>query len=86
VPACPGGASDVIPATALFCEVQPSEFAPPTSVRHAARARVYYLRLMLDGSQPPGSSQIFDNHIPARILRSQRLDSQISKTTAVEST
>src|SRR5512146_1234333 len=32
VPACPGSSSDAIPATALFCEVQTSEFAPAASV------------------------------------------------------
>jgi len=78
VPACPGSASDVIPATALFCEVQPSEFAPATSVPARSAGTVYYLRLMLDGSQPPGSSQIFDNHIP--------LDPQINGSIAISKT
>src|SRR5215469_11757515 len=32
VPSCPGSTNDAIPATALFCEVQPSEFAPAASV------------------------------------------------------
>src|SRR5262249_3205192 len=31
VPACPSSAADAIPGTALFCEVQPSEFAPTAS-------------------------------------------------------
>jgi uncharacterized repeat protein (TIGR01451 family) len=78
VPACPGSASDVIPATALFCEVQPSEFAPPASVPARSAGTVYQLHLILDGSRPPGSSQIFDNHIP--------LDPQINGSIAISKT
>ena len=39
VPACLAGVDDAIPGTALFCEVQRSEFAPTASVRHAPPAR-----------------------------------------------
>src|SRR5438128_4807985 len=79
VPACPGSAADAIPGTALFCEVQPSEFAPAESVSPRSAGTVYYVHLMLDGRQIPGSSQIFNNHIP---LDPQLLGSiTISKTT-----
>ena len=55
---------DVIPGTALFCEVQGSEFAPAASVPARTAGTVYHLHLTLDDSQVPGSSQIFNNHIP----------------------
>jgi uncharacterized repeat protein (TIGR01451 family) len=63
VPGCPGTASDAVPATAEHCEPQASEFAPPVSVR--ARAGTdYHVHVTLDGSRVPGSSQLFNNHIP----------------------
>ncbi|HEU5179708.1 MAG TPA: hypothetical protein VFW45_02885 [Candidatus Polarisedimenticolia bacterium] len=61
VPVCPG---DAIPATAQFCEMQPSEFQPAPSVPPRTPGTVYQLHLMLTGTQMPGTSQIFDNHIP----------------------
>jgi large repetitive protein len=64
VPSCPGSADDAVPATAAFCEAQASEFAPPTSVRPRTAGTNYYLHLQLDSSQVPGSSQVFNNHIP----------------------
>ena len=64
VPACPGSGFDVIPGTAQFCEVQPSEFAPAASVQPRSAGTTYYVHLLLDGNQIPGSSQIFNNHIP----------------------
>jgi uncharacterized repeat protein (TIGR01451 family) len=64
VPSCPGSAKDVIPSTSQFCEVQPSEFAPAVSVLPRSAGTTYYVHLLLDGSQIPGSSQIFNNHIP----------------------
>src|SRR5262249_58601030 len=79
VPACPSSAADAIPATALFCEVQPPAFAPLASVQPRTAGTTYYVHLILDGSRPPGSSQIFNNHIP---LDPQLLGSlAISKTT-----
>src|SRR5439155_5410867 len=79
VPACPSSAADAIPGTALFCEVQPSEFPPAASVPPRSAGTNYYVRLMLDRSQMPGSSQIFNNHIA---LDPQLLGSlSISKTT-----
>src|SRR5437899_1845355 len=64
VPTCLGSAADSIPGTALFCEVQPSEFAPAATVQPRSAGTAYYVRLMLDSSQIPVSSQIFNNHIP----------------------
>jgi len=79
VPACPSSAADAIPGTALFCEVQPSEFAPVASVLPRTSGTTYYVHLMLDSSQTPGSNQIFNNHIP---LDPQLLGSlAVSKTT-----
>jgi uncharacterized repeat protein (TIGR01451 family) len=79
VPACPGSVDDAIPGTAQFCEVQPSELAPAASVPPNSGGTIHHLHLSLDGSQPPGSSQIFNNHIP---LDPQLVGSiAISKTT-----
>jgi uncharacterized repeat protein (TIGR01451 family) len=55
VPACP---ADQVPLPAGFCEAQDSEFAPA-----AGDDTTYYLHVMLDASQVPGSSQLFNNHI-----------------------
>jgi uncharacterized repeat protein (TIGR01451 family) len=78
VPACPGSANDAIPGTITFCEVQRSEFAPAASVQARSAGTSYYVHLMLDGSQPPGTSQIFNNHIP--------IDPQLAGTIAVSKT
>ena len=78
VPACPGSAADAIPGTALFCEVQPSEFAPAASVPARSAGTTYYVHVMLDSSQMPGSSQIFNNHIP--------LDPQLAGSLSISKT
>jgi uncharacterized repeat protein (TIGR01451 family) len=64
VPVCPGSIDDAVPSTPQHCESQPSEFAPPASVRARTPGTNYHVHLSLDGSQVPGSSQIFNNHIP----------------------
>ncbi len=64
VPACPGSANDAVPSTPQHCEAQPSEFAPPASVPARSAGTNYHVHLSLDGSRVPGSSQIFNNHIP----------------------
>ena len=64
IPSCPGSADDAVPATGDYCELQPSEFAPPPSVRARTAGTNYHLHLALDDSQAPGSSQAFNNHIP----------------------
>src|SRR5262249_11346270 len=78
VPACPSSASDAIPGTALFCEVQPSEFAPPASIPARSAGTTYYVHLMLDNSQMPGTSQIFNNHIA--------IDPQLAGSLAISKT
>ncbi|HKV62840.1 MAG TPA: hypothetical protein VJO16_13050 [Candidatus Acidoferrum sp.] len=60
VPTCPQDALPAIP----YCEAQASEFAPPLSVPARSAGTQYYLNLTLDGSAVPGSSQIYNNHIP----------------------
>jgi uncharacterized repeat protein (TIGR01451 family) len=64
VPACPASADDAIMTTAQHCEVQPSEFAPPISVRARAAGTRYRLHFTFDDGFVPGSTQIFNNHIP----------------------
>jgi uncharacterized repeat protein (TIGR01451 family) len=64
VPFCPGSADDVVSATPLHCEVQPSEFAPAASVPARSAGTIHHVHLRLDGSQMPGTSQIFNNHLP----------------------
>jgi uncharacterized repeat protein (TIGR01451 family) len=64
VPSCPGSTSDAVLATAQYCEAQPSEYAPAVSVPGRSAGTNHYVHLMLDGSQAPGSSQIFNNHLP----------------------
>jgi uncharacterized repeat protein (TIGR01451 family) len=78
VPSCPGSPNDTIPGTALFCEVQPSEFAPAPSVPARSAGTTHHVHLTLDGSQPPGSSQAFNNHIP--------LDPELSGSVAISKT
>ena len=64
VPSCLASATDAVPATAQTCEAQSSEFAPPTSVAARSAGTDYHLFLRLDASQSPGSSQLFNNHVP----------------------
>jgi uncharacterized repeat protein (TIGR01451 family) len=75
VPACPASTADAIPSTALFCEVQPSEFAPAAAVLPRSSGTIHHVHLSLDNSQMPGTSQIFNNHIP--------LDPDVSGTIAI---
>jgi uncharacterized repeat protein (TIGR01451 family) len=79
VSACRATAGDAIPSTTMFCEVQPSEFAPAASVPPRTAGTNYYLHLRLDGSQMPGTSQIFNNHIPLEAQTTGPVT--ISKTT-----
>jgi len=79
VPSCPASVNDAVLTTTQTCEAQPSEFAPPTSVRARSAGTNYHSFLRLDSSQSPGSSQLFNNHIPL----DPRLDGavSVSKTT-----
>ena len=76
VPSCPGTTVDAVTATAQFCEAQPSEFQPVASVQARTAGTVYHLFLVLDSSQSPNSSQLFNNHIPL----DPRLDGAVSVT------
>jgi len=76
VPACPGSAEDAVLATAQYCEVQVSEFAPALAVQARSAGTDYHMLLTLDDSQSPGSSQLFNNHIPL----DPRLDGAVAVT------
>ncbi|WP_457095297.1 isopeptide-forming domain-containing fimbrial protein [Lysobacter sp. P5_B9] len=82
VPSCPAGVSDAIPGTTQRCEAQASELAPPTSVPARSAGTTYYLHLRLDDTFVPGSSQIFNNHIPLDLDLGEAL--AISKTTPLK--
>jgi len=64
VPACAGSGTDAVLATAQHCEAVDSEFAPTTAVPARSGGTAYHLFLTLDDTQVPGSSQLFNNHIP----------------------
>ncbi len=64
VPSCPGSADDAVPATAGHCEVQTSAFAPPAAAPARSPETAWYEFLRLDDTAVPGSSQLFNNHIP----------------------
>ncbi|HEY8123094.1 MAG TPA: THxN family PEP-CTERM protein [Myxococcota bacterium] len=64
VPMCPGSPADAVLATAQHCESQPSELAPPQSVPARSAGTNYSVHLVLDDTNAPGSSQIFNNHLP----------------------
>jgi uncharacterized repeat protein (TIGR01451 family) len=74
VPSCPGGILVTVGAV-QFCEVQPSELAPPVSVPTASV--IYRVHLLLDSS-PPESNQLYNNHIP--------LDPQLNGALAITKT
>ena len=74
--------SDAIPGTTERCEAQPSELAPPISVPARSAGTTYYLHLRLDDTFMPGSSQIFNNHIPLDLDLGEAL--AISKTTPMK--
>lgn len=76
VPSCRGSAIDAMAATSQTCEAQLSEFAPPASVSAQSSATDYYLFLRLDATQSPGTSQLFNNHLPL----DPRLDGAVAIT------
>jgi len=78
VPTCPASINDAVPSTAQYCEAQTSEFAPAISVAPRTAGTVYHVHLRLDGSQMPGTSQIFNNHIP--------IDPQLNGAIAISKT
>jgi len=77
VPACPSSVDDAILGTAQFCEVQASEFAPAVSVP-AGAGTVHHVHVTLADGLPPGSSQIYNNHVP--------LDPELSGSIAISKT
>ena len=81
VPACLGGIDDANMATPDYCEVQASEFAPPTTVAARSAGTVYHMFLQLDDTRMPGSGQLFNNHIPL----DPRLDGAIAVTKTTSS-
>jgi len=64
VPLCPGSINDAVLTTTEHCEAQASEFAPAAAVPAGGAGTAYHTHLTLDDSQSPGSSQLFNNHIP----------------------
>jgi uncharacterized repeat protein (TIGR01451 family) len=64
VPSCLASIDDAVPVTAQHCEAAPSALQPPASVAPRTSGTRYYLHLTFDSSLVPGSSQIFNNHIP----------------------
>jgi uncharacterized repeat protein (TIGR01451 family) len=64
VPSCPMSVADAVPATAQHCEAAPSELQPSAAAAPGTSSTIYYLHLTFDSSQVPGSSQIFNNHVP----------------------
>ncbi|WP_299596042.1 isopeptide-forming domain-containing fimbrial protein [uncultured Microbulbifer sp.] len=63
VSACLGSAGDTIPGTPDHCEVQLTELPPPIDMDARSSETDYYLRLNLDDTNQPGSSQLYNNHI-----------------------
>jgi uncharacterized repeat protein (TIGR01451 family) len=76
VPSCPGSAEDAVLATPQHCEAQPSEFQPPASVPARSAGTAYHTFLRLNSVSLPGTSQLFNNHIPL----DPRLDGAVSVT------
>jgi uncharacterized repeat protein (TIGR01451 family) len=79
VPSCPTTPDDAVPATTQYCESAPSEFAPPASVPARSAGTSYRLHFTFDGTFVPGTSQIFNNHIPLDLNLDQSVT--ITKTT-----
>jgi len=63
VGACLGSAADLIPGTPEHCEIQLTELPPSIDMDARSSETDYYLRLNLDDTNQPGSSQLFNNHI-----------------------
>jgi uncharacterized repeat protein (TIGR01451 family) len=81
VPTCPGSIDDAVPLTSSHCEAQPSEFPPPASVPPRTAGTNYHLKLLLDNSFLPGTSQLFNNHIPLDLDLDDSIT--ITKTTPI---
>jgi uncharacterized repeat protein (TIGR01451 family) len=79
VPSCPSSVDDAVPATAQHCEAAPSAVQPPESVVPGTGGTSYYLHLTFDSTFVPGTSQIFNNHIPLDLDLDESIT--ITKTT-----
>ncbi|HXV36840.1 MAG TPA: OmpA family protein, partial [Myxococcota bacterium] len=64
VPGCPGTASDAVIATGAHCEMQASALPPPPAVLARSPGTAYHTLFVFDASAAPGTSQIFNNHLP----------------------
>ncbi len=76
VPSCPGSVNDAVNGFSPTCEVVVSEFPSPPSVPARSPETAYHLFVRLDASQVPGSSQLFNNHVPL----DPRLDGAVAIT------
>ena len=76
VPSCPGSTNDAVGGIAQTCEVVTSEFPAPGSIPARSPETNYHLFVRLDASQVPGSSQLFNNHLPL----DPRLDGAVAVT------
>ncbi len=76
VPACPNSPADAVNGVLATCEAVISEFPAPPSVSARSPATEYHLFVRLDSTQVPGSSQLFNNHIPL----DPRLDGAVAIT------
>jgi uncharacterized repeat protein (TIGR01451 family) len=81
VPTCPGSINDAVPATTGHCEAQPAELQPPPAVPAGSAGTNYHLHVLLDDTFVPGTSQIYNNHIPLDLDLDQSV--VITKTTPV---
>jgi uncharacterized repeat protein (TIGR01451 family) len=81
VPTCPASIDDAVPLTSSHCEAQPSEFPPPTSIPPRTSGTNYHLKLLLDNTFLPGTSQLFNNHIPLDLDLDDSIT--ITKTTPI---
>ncbi len=79
VPSCPGSPADAVGATSEHCEMQPSPLPPPPAVLARSPGTSYHAHLALDASARPGTSQLFNNHLPVDPVIFGNL--AISKTT-----
>ena len=76
VPSCPGSANDAVLTTAQHCEAHVFQFAPALTIPAQSPGTAYHLLLRIDGTQPPGTSQLFNNHVPL----DPRLDGAVAVT------
>ncbi|HUQ52735.1 MAG TPA: hypothetical protein VM692_10980, partial [Gammaproteobacteria bacterium] len=79
VPSCPASIDDAVPATTQHCEATSSEIQPPPSATPGTTGTRYYLHVTFDDSAVPGSSQIYNNHIPLDLNLDESIN--ITKTT-----